>query len=48
MTKAQTKRLDEIKALRAAAKARGDWKAVHELDTDWSFVFRQILGGSFR
>lgn len=44
MTKAQRKQLDEIKALRAAAKARGDWAEVHRLDEDWSFVFRQTLG----
>ena len=41
MSKATIKRLNEIDAIRKAARARGDWKTVHECDTDWSFVFRQ-------
>lgn len=36
-------RLDEIKRLRKAARDRGDWRTVHELDADHSFVFRQWL-----
>lgn len=43
MTKEQRKQLDEISAKRKEAKERGDWKTVHECDSDWSFVFRQTF-----
>lgn len=38
MTKSQVKRLKEIKAMREAARARGDWSEVLRLCEDERFV----------